>query len=36
MRETIQNGRYEMQDARGRPVIRRPATDSDLRRMRGG
>lgn len=39
MRETIQDGRYEMRDAQGRTVINRPATIVDqvrLRSMRWG
>jgi hypothetical protein len=35
MREKISGGRYEMKDARGRTIVNRAATQSDLARLRG-
>ena len=35
MKEEIKGGRYEMKDARGRTIVNRPATQSDLARLRG-
>jgi hypothetical protein len=35
MTETIQDGRYEMQDARGRTIINRGATRADRSRLGG-
>jgi hypothetical protein len=34
MRETIQNGRYEMRDAQGRTIVNRPATALDYLRFK--
>jgi hypothetical protein len=34
MKEKIENGRYEMKDARGRTIIRRSVTQSDRTRLR--
>ena len=34
MRETIQKGRYEMRDAKGRTIVNRPATAMDYLRLK--
>jgi hypothetical protein len=35
MREMIRDGRYEMRDAQGRPIVNRPATRADYSRLNG-
>jgi hypothetical protein len=34
MRETVRNDRYEMRDARNRPIVNRRATVRDIQRIR--